>query len=441
MKNLIKLLTLLIAVTVSGILFAQEEVPKVDQSEKKQVVDTLAFKMEKLYVFPEKGKEMSDFILEQWQNGEYNELDDVFGFSQKLTDDLVSISHDRHIGVRYQPETITMWRQQEENDDDSYGDYIEESNRMKNYGFEEMKIMAGNVGYLKLNMFAESENAFRTASAAMNFLSNADALIIDLRTNGGGSPLMIQVISSYLFDDYEHHLNSFFYRPVDETRQFWTLPFVPGQKNPDAPVFVLTSNRTFSAAEEFTYNLKNMKRATIVGDTTGGGAHPVSMYELNDNFTVNIPIGRAINPITETNWEGTGIEPHVACKTEKAKDVAYVMALDSVMLNIEDQRRKEEIAWIKEGVEARSHPFSIDEKTMKTYAGNYGPRNIFYREGELFYQREGRPEYKMIPMNENTFMFDEIEYFRLKVIVDGKKVVAVEGQYDNGKTDRNERVK
>ena len=290
-------------------------------------------------------------------------------------------------------------------------------------------------------MFAESANAFRTASAAMNFLSNTDALLIDLRENGGGSPLMIQMISSYLFESYEEHLNSFFYRPADETRQFWTLPYVPGKKIPDIPVFVLTSNRTFSAAEEFTYNLKNMERATIVGDTTGGGAHPIDRIELNNNFGVSIPIGRAVNPITNTNWEGTGIEPHVVCDIAKAKDVAYAMALDSVLLNMEDPRLKEQITWVKSSVDAKANPFVLDEKIMKAYAGKYGPRNIIFRNNELYYQREGRPEFKMIPMNENTFMFEDIEYFRLKVIMEDKKAVAVEGQYDNGRTDRNERDK
>jgi len=441
MKNLVKTFALLMTLILSGVLFGQNEPPRIEQAEKKQVVDTLAHKMETLYVFPDIGKEMADFILQQLQSGAYNELDDVFGFSRQLTDDLRSISHDRHIGLRYEPETIAMMRQQRENDDDSFGEYMEETNRMRNYGFEEMKILAGNVGYLKLNMFAESENAFRTASAAMNFLSNTDALIVDLRTNGGGSPLMIQLISSYLFESYEEHLNSFFFRPADETRQFWTLPYVPGKKIPEIPVFVLTSDRTFSAAEEFTYNLKNMERATIVGDTTGGGAHPVNGYELNDNFTVNIPIGRAVNPITETNWEGTGIEPHIVCPVASAKDVAYGMALDSVLLNLENPRLKEQIAWVKDGVDARANPVVIDEKTMGAYAGKYGPRNIILRNNELFYQREGRPEYKMIPMNENTFMFEEVEYFRLKVIMDGKKAIAVEGQYNNGRTDRNERDK
>lgn len=441
MKNLIKHILLLVAVAFSGILTGQEEPPKIDAAEKKQVIDTLVFKMETLYVFPDKGKEMAGFVRQQWKNGAYDDLENVFDFSGKLTEDLVSVSHDLHIGVRYSPETIARIRQQRENGDDSFSEYIEETNRMRNYGFEEIRILAGNVGYLKLNMFAESENAFRTASAAMNFLSNADALIIDLRENGGGSPLMIQVISSYLFESYERHLNSFFYRPADETRQFWTLPYVPGKKNPDAPVFVLTSNRTFSAAEEFTYNLKNMGRATIVGDTTGGGAHPVNRYELNENFGISIPIGRAVNPITETNWEGTGIGPHVVCDIAKAKDVAYAMALDSVLLNLEDPRLKDQLAWVKSGVDTKASPFVLDEKTMKAYAGKYGPRSIILKNGELYYQREGRPEYKMIPMNENTFMFDDIEYFRLKVVVEGKKAIAVEGQYDNGRTDRNERDK
>ncbi len=441
MKNLAKLFTLLLAVTFSGILSGQDDLPKIDQVEKKQVVDSLALKMKILYVFPDVGEEMADFVLQQWKSGAYDDFENVFDFSGKLTEDLVSISHDKHIGVRYYPETIAMIKLQRENDDGSYNAFIEETNRMRNYGFEEIKILAGNVGYLKLNMFAESENAFRTASAAMNFLSNTDALLIDLRENGGGSPLMIQMISSYLFESYEEHLNSFFYRPADETRQFWTLPYVPGKKIPDIPVFVLTSNRTFSAAEEFTYNLKNMERATIVGDTTGGGAHPIDRIELNNNFGVSIPIGRAVNPITNTNWEGTGIEPHVVCDIAKAKDVAYAMALDSVLLNMEDPRLKEQITWVKSSVDAKANPFVLDEKIMKAYAGKYGPRNIIFRNNELYYQREGRPEFKMIPMNENTFMFEDIEYFRLKVIKEGKKAVAVEGQYDNGRTDRNERDK
>jgi len=356
-----------------------------------------------------------------------------------LTDDMVSVTNDLHIGVSYAPERIAMRKAQQDNNDGSMAEFYEKINRMENYGFKEVSILPGNVGYLKLNQFAESENAFRTASAAMNLLSNTDALIIDLRDNGGGSPLMIQLISTYLFEGEEQHLNSFYFRPEGSTQQFWTLPYVPGKKIPDVPVFVLTSSRTFSAAEEFTYNLKNMKRATIIGDTTGGGAHPVNGYTINDNFDVRIPIGRAVNPITQTNWEGTGIAPHHTVDISVAKDYAYAIALDSVLKKYDDPRFQRNILWNREGAKAKANPYKLDEKTMNAYAGKYGPRNIIFRNGELFYQREGRPEYKMVPMNEDTFLFDEIDYFRLKFIKEGKKVVAVEGHYDMGRTDRNER--
>ncbi|MBL8220228.1 MAG: S41 family peptidase, partial [Bryobacterales bacterium] len=165
-----------------------------------------------------------------------------------------------------------------------------------------------------------------TAVAAMNLLANCDALIVDVRRNGGGDPAMVALLSSYLFDDVTH-LNDLYFRPADSTRQWWTLPFVPGKKLAGKPVYVLTSNRTFSAAEEFTYNLKNLKRATIVGETTGGGAHPGGMSRVSTHFRAFIPTGRAINPVSKTNWEGTGVSPDVAVNQEAALKTAHLMAV------------------------------------------------------------------------------------------------------------------
>ena len=160
------------------------------------------------------------------------------------------------------------------------------------------------------------------AVGAMAFLANCDALIIDLRDNGGGNPEMIQLLSSYFFSGEPRHLNSFYYRLDEKTEQYWTLPYVPGSKLADTDLYVLTSSYTFSGAEEFTYNLKNMKRATIVGETTGGGAHPVRMEILNDHFAIGVPYARAVNPISKTNWEGTGIEPDVKVPAAQALDKA-----------------------------------------------------------------------------------------------------------------------
>jgi C-terminal processing protease CtpA/Prc len=163
----------------------------------------------------------------------------------------------------------------------------------------------------------------------MNFLSHVDAIIFDLRDNGGGDPKMIALISTYLFDK-PTHLNDLYNRKEDETTQYWTLPYVPGNRLPDTPAFVLTSKMTFSGAEEFSYNLKNLKRATIIGETTGGGAHPVSGHRIDDHFMIGVPSARAINPVSKTNWEGTGVTPDVPANGSEALDVAEKLATTKI---------------------------------------------------------------------------------------------------------------
>jgi C-terminal processing protease CtpA/Prc len=150
---------------------------------------------------------------------------------------------------------------------------------------------------------------------------------------------MVALISSYLFGDKPVHLNDLYWRKGDKTEEFWTKPAAAAKKY-DKDVYVLTSKRTFSGAEEFSYNLKNLKRATIIGETTGGGAHPGGMVRLNEHFGVFIPTGRAISPITKTNWEGTGVEPDVKVPKELALKVAYVSALTKVIEKTPEEGRR-----------------------------------------------------------------------------------------------------
>jgi len=207
----------------------------------------------------------------------------------------------------------------------------------------------------------------------------------------------------------------------------------------ETDLYVLTSGRTFSGAEEFTYNLKNMERAVIVGETTGGGAHPVSSYLINDNFMVRVPFGKAVNPISETNWEGTGVEPDIKTTKEEALDMAYMMALDSLLKKEENEDIKKGIEWAVDGLKAKFEPVTLDQSTLKKYVGVYGPRKLTLEDGSLYYQREDRPKMKLIPMKEDLFMVKEIDYFRLKVIVEDGKAIAVEGHYDNGTVDKHDK--
>jgi len=184
------------------------------------------------------------------------------------------------------------------------------AHQRNNYGFYKVERLPGNVGYLDLRMFDNPRipGAGAAAVSAMNFLANTQAVIFDLRRNGGGYPEMIQLLSTYLFDG-EAHLNDLYNRPTDFTQQYWILPWVPGPRMAQVPVNILTSEYTFSGAEEFSNNLKELKRATIVGQSTGGGAHPVDFNILNDLFILKVSIGRAINPVSKKNWEGTGVHP------------------------------------------------------------------------------------------------------------------------------------
>ncbi len=275
----------------------------------------------------------------------------------------------------------------------------------------------------------------------MNFLANCYAVIIDLRENGGGSPTMVQLISSYFFEEATH-LNNFYIREADTIKQFWTQSHIEGPSLADKPLYILTARRTFSGAEEFTYNMKNLERATIIGETTGGGAHPTTTVVFPDlGVKLGVPFGRAVNPITMTNWEGTGIEPHIQVPQQDALEVAKYEALKKLYEEAEIPELKESLGWALERYEAIREPFKIDEKTMKSYAGKYGPRNILFEDGQLYYQREERPKFRMYAISETMFCFDELDFFRLEVVVGDDGVPTIlRGHYDSGRVDISERT-
>jgi len=174
-------------------------------------------------------------------------------------------------------------------------------------------------------------NAGPAIAAAMELVAGTYALIIDMRHNGGGSPEGVAFWCSYLFEERPTHLNDIFHADTGETTQFWALPYVPGTRYPDRPVFVLTSGRTFSGGEDFAYTLQALGRATVVGETTGGGAHPTRGFPISAAVHIGIPFARSVNPVTGTNWQGTGVVPDVAVPAAQAYDVAYGQALRHVL--------------------------------------------------------------------------------------------------------------
>lgn len=287
---------------------------------RKSTVGELATVLENNYVFPETGAKMAAMLREKAKSGAYEQVESPSVLARRLTDDLRGVCNDKHLTVR--PGALPDLQgggpmRRRGTPDDA---------RRDNFGFRKVELLPGNIGYIRLDEFHPSDEAKQVAAGAMAFLANCDTLIIDLRQNGGGSPEMIRFLSSYLFDK-PTHLNSFYDRSNNKTEEFWTMESVPGKRlGEKLPVFVLTSKYTFSGAEEFAYNLRNLERATIVGETTGGGAHPVTAMRINDTFSVMVPHARAVNPITKTNWEGVGVKPHVEVSASEALDKACELA-------------------------------------------------------------------------------------------------------------------
>ena len=417
-------------------LKAQEQTLTIN--EQQMVIDSIEKKLNANYVFPEVAAKMAASIKDKLAKGDYKSIKDPRQFASTLTTDLQAVSKDKHLRVSFAPEQIAE-QQQSVTPEDSIAFLNRYINSMKrdNFGFKELKIMSGNIGYLDLRSFSNVEFAGPTAVAAMNFLSNSDAIIIDLRKNGGGSPQMIQLISSYLFDSEPVHLNNFYWRPADSNTQTWTLPHVSGTRSAKTPVFVLTSGGTFSAAEEFSYNLKNLKRATLIGETTGGGAHPGGTDILTDRFTIWLPTGRAINPITNTNWEGTGVKPHIEVPADKALDVAYSKALELLMEKSDDEEMKALYQWPLAEIKVKNNPVKLEVSSLRKFAGTYGPRKVTLENGVLFYQRDQGTKYELYPFSDHEFMLKGLETFRIRFLSENNKVVALQGLYDNGYTDKN----
>jgi len=289
---------------------------RLDAAARTRTVATVAALLDTFYVSPDVAKRAADTLRARGARGLYREYANGVSFAIRLDDELAELTHDKHLHVVYSvlplpPDSPTAiggtspLRSSE--------DAKRERARLDgmNCGFTRVEVLPGNVGYVKFDMFADPEVCGATASAAMTFVAGTRALILDLRDNGGGDPAMVSYVASYLFDR-RTHLNDLWMRRTGTTEEFWSRDSVPGRRFGGAkPVYVLTSSRTFSGGEEFAYDLQQLKRATIVGETTGGGAHPMSSHRINEHFMITVPFARPVNPVTHANWEGVGVEPDV----------------------------------------------------------------------------------------------------------------------------------
>jgi hypothetical protein len=298
--------------------------------ERRVVIEAIASRLETSYVPADVATKMAETLRARASDGTYDGIPQLEKLAQRLTADLHALSGDGHLRVRYHADpaqVIPAWNTPAPGAEARY----RRQSARRNYGFVRVEILAGNVGYLRLDEFGDPQPGGETAAAAMGFVAHTDSLIIDLRANGGGHPGMTVVLATYLFGDRRVHLSDFHIRERKETIQAWTAPFVPGPSYADKPVFILAGPGTASAAESFTYDLQSLNRVQVVGKRTAGAAHPGGFVRISEHFAVFIPNGRPVNPVTGTNWERTGVQPDVEVAVEEALTRAHIVALEKLL--------------------------------------------------------------------------------------------------------------
>ena len=322
-----------------------------EQMSGREIVTTALSLLRANYVFPDLAEQAATAVEARLDAGEYDHLDEVT-LTELVTSHLREVCQDKHLGLRLggAPERPPSGRPPrpepaEPKDHEARRLAMRQMGRLDNFGIRRVERLDGNVGYLDVRRVAVPANASPAIAAAMELVAGTHALIIDLRHNHGGAPEGVVFWCSYLFGEEPTHLNDIYRADTGETRQFWALPYVPGTRYVDRPVYVLTSGETFSGGEDFCYTLQALGRAELIGETTGGGAHPTRPFPISAAVHIAIPFARSVNPVTGTNWQGTGVVPDVAVAAAEAYDVAYaralahVLAMDDVRPPVADEAR------------------------------------------------------------------------------------------------------
>jgi hypothetical protein len=328
------------------------EIPEISSDTKTIVVNKVADLMKDYFLYPDVGEKSGEYIKAKLKSGDYDSFTDVKKFCSQVTADLREICHDKHLFVFCSPEEAKEVAARKgllpQDEKEKVEKQLYEMGRRTNFGFSKVEILDGNVGYLDLRYVAPLEYAAETAIGAMKFLSHADAVIIDLRRNGGGGGIG-HLLLSYFLGPERAHLIDYYPRASDEPEQYWSYEYVPGKRMPDVDLYFLTSSKTFSAAEELAFNMQQLKRAVIIGETTKGGAHPVDVLIVQGDILLQVSIGETVHPVTRANWEGVGVEPDVKVPAEDALQAAHLLTLKNLLdKTTDDEVRNELISLIEQ---------------------------------------------------------------------------------------------
>ncbi len=317
--------------------FAAADTP-LNAPDRAAVLQALRTQMNANYIEPAVAERVGTAIARKNAEGGYASAATAQAFSTALAKDLRELSGDLHFGARLD-ETRPPESAGKDVPSSTLASNARDEAMREGYKIEKIERLPGNVGYIELRGFGASEFVGPAYTAAIGLMAGTNALILDLRRNGGGSPASVAYLLSHFFPSGDvRHLIDIYDRPSDTTRQFWTSTTVAQRY--DKPVYVLTSARTFSGGEDCAYSFQAQKRGTLVGETTGGGANPVSMFDVGHGIVVAIPTARTTNFVTKTNWEHVGVKPDIAVPAAQALQTAHTAILRNLVSSAKDDKER-----------------------------------------------------------------------------------------------------
>jgi hypothetical protein len=414
--------------------YPQSDIDKkeITSEEQAEIIELICERFQKVYLYPEQVNIIRDSLNRKLVDGKYKNIKSANDFAFQLDKDIFSVTNDKHMAVMYSPQWAAELAK-------SSGNWTaEEVANLKesNYGFKELKILPSNVGYLDLRVFCPVRFAGETAVAAMNYFANCNALIIDLINNGGGEDDMVQFLISYLADPADSLLSfsTIYSRYKNDYYQSYVFPYVPGKKLFNIHIYILTSRSTFSAAEAFSFRLKTINRAIIIGENTRGGENPVEIQTIKDEYVLYIPAWKLVKSLTGSSiqWEGIGVKPDIEVESSEAFTTSYIHALRTLIDSSKTSEQIQKYNWAIEGIKLKAKPVNIDVEILKSMEGSYRQFNISYNNGSLYYQRGDRAKLRLIPVADQFFLIEGLDDVRLKFIQDKGKTKELQVYYDDG---------
>ncbi len=361
-------------------------------------VEALAAAIDAQFYDPARAGRIAAELRAEARKGTYDKLTDPRDFAAALTERLRP--QDGHFAVNWTPPAAASTAGPARSGPPPF------LSRRGGYGFVAVKVLPGNIGYIDMRGFADfaptgDQAARQAADAALALVAGTDALIFDMRDNGGGSAVMVGYLVGHFVPDGAKIYNTFKTRGEPDSDEAPTVP-ITGRRL-DVPLYVLTSGRTASAAESFAYTLQAAKRASVVGEASAGGANPGGGAPLGDGLSVFISSGTPINPITGKNWEGTGVTPDVAVPAAQALDRAQQLALTQLVAAPLEPAALTENRWVLEALSAPAQ----GPQDLARYEGGYGPYQAKVVDGRLQLTSGRRPPSVLTPLDDKGLFFVE----------------------------------